>query len=50
MIGKRFFFSMSRFEEFSKSRDAQKKNVDRSKVNRKMFVAAKLFLINELKS
>jgi hypothetical protein len=40
---------MCPFEEFSKSRDAWK-NVEGSKVMRKMFVATKLFLIDELKS
>ncbi len=37
MRGKRCFFSMCRFEEFSKSHDARKKNVDGSKFMRQMF-------------
>ena len=45
-----FFFEVSIFGEFSKSRVAQKKTVDGSKVHAPdVFEAAKLFLIDELK-
>ena len=43
-----FFFRSVGFEEFSKSRVAQK-NVDGSKVHAPDVEAAKLFLIDELK-